>query len=116
MDTDFLKQLDEKFEERKKENLLNLQKLINETAQQFDIEVAGCKFTCYEPPASLYDEIQNMTPVEFAKKYFPILLGIPEDEIEKLPARVIVIITKKYIEKYSEMLKDQSFLGEVGSE
>jgi hypothetical protein len=111
-----LKELDEKFEEREKQNIENLETLIKETAQVFEVKVGDVAFKCYEPPASMINELQKneVNVVELAAKYFPIIFGIPKEEVYKIPISTLTLLFKKYVETYTNMIKSQSFLDRMG--
>jgi len=115
---DFLKQLDEKFNEHQQKNLKALEKLRN-NLPQLKVTVFGEELTAIVPPLSVEKEMiedsKKLNALDFALKYIPILYGIPKDKVEELPSVVIAELIKNYFEAYKQLHEDKSFRNRVGT-
>ena len=115
--SDFLKKLDEKFNEHNQKNLEALEK-IRSNLPQLEIEVFGEKLTGIVPPLSVEKEMiedaKILKPYDFAVKYVPILYGIPKEDVESIPSVVIAELIKNYFEAYKKLNNDKSFRSRVG--
>ena len=58
--------------------------------------------------------VGEVNVVELAAKYFPIIFGIPKEEVYKIPISTLTLLFKKYVETYTNMIKSQSFLDIMG--
>jgi len=118
---DGIKNVFEKKEEQKKKNLESLEQLAP-FFSEFQLQIRDREFTVKIPPVSKEMEFINdcnnkeMKTEEFAKKWFGLLFGFDNEIIEEMTPIMIVMLKKEYISKYSGLLRDKSFLSQLGIE
>jgi len=102
--------------EKNIQNALEFQKLCD----TFEIKLGESEFTGFIPPLPVEIQmIEDWTKLEldeFAVKYFEIIFGFDPETINRMNRRAISILMGAYSRGYRKVMRDKSFLDEMGTE